>query len=191
MKRSASASASGNTVDEPAMMMSPVTSSGFTSGSMTLPSTTANLGMISAGVKLPPNPTARPSPLTKITPVTEAMLSSPSPSDWIDGRRTRDAQGFSPLNQINTGNVDKLRLSWSLSLPPGPNQNTPLVHDGVMFVHAFKDVLQAVDAVNGDILWQYIYRLPKDVTPTPKKSIALYESMVFMPTFIRISNTEY
>ena len=149
---------------------------------MTLPSTTANLGMISAGVKLPPNPTAKPSPLAKITPVTEQMLSSPPAGSWLDGRRTRDAQGFSPLKQINKGNVSKLRLSWSLSLPPGPNQNTPLVHDGVMFVHAFKDVLQAVDAVTGDILWQYTYRLPKDVTPTPKKSIAIYDSLVFMPT---------
>ena len=97
-------------------------------------------------------------------------------------RRTRDAQGFSPLNKINKTNVGKLRMAWSLSLPPGPNQNTPLVHDGVMFVHAFKDILQAVDAVNGDILWQYTYRLPKDVTPTPKKSIALYDTMVFVPT---------
>ncbi len=149
---------------------------------MTMPSTTANTGMIAAGIKLPPNPNAKPSPINKIRPVTEAMLSSPSSADWLDGRRTRDAQGYSPLKQINKGNVSKLRLSWSLSLPPGPNQNTPLVHDGIMFVHAFKDVMQAVDAVNGDILWQYTYRLPKDVTPTPKKSIALYDTMVFMPT---------
>lgn len=149
---------------------------------MTMPSTTANTGMIAAGIKLPPNPNAKPSPIEKIRPVTEAMLSSPSPSDWLDGRRTRDAQGYSPLNKINKSNVSKLRLAWSLALPPGPNQNTPLVHDGIMFVHAFKDVMQAVDAVNGDILWQYTYRLPKDVTPTPKKSIALYDTMVFMPT---------
>ena len=154
----------------------------LTQRTMTLPATTFNLSQIASGVKLPPNPAARPSPLAKITPVTEQMLSSPSPSDWLDGRRTRDAQGFSPLSQIDKGNVDRLRLSWSLALPPGPNLSTPLVHDGVMFVHAFKDILQAVDAATGDILWQYTYRLPKDVTPDPKKSIAIYGSLVFMPT---------
>jgi len=149
---------------------------------MMLPTTTANLGMIAAGVKLPPNPSARPSPLAKITPVTEEMLANPSPKEWLDWRRTRDAQGYSPLKQINKTNVGKMQLAWSLALSPGPNQGTPLVHDGVLFVHSFKDIVQAVDAVTGDILWQYTYRLPKDVTPTPKKSIAIFGTTLYMPT---------
>jgi alcohol dehydrogenase (cytochrome c) len=149
---------------------------------MMLPTTTANLGMIAAGVKLPPNPSARPSPLAKITPVTEEMLAKPPATDWLDWRRTRDAQGFSPLKQINKTNVGKMQLAWSLALSPGPNQGTPLVHDGVLFVHSFKDIVQAVDAVTGDILWQYTYRLPKDVTPTPKKSIAIFGTTLYMPT---------
>jgi alcohol dehydrogenase (cytochrome c) len=149
---------------------------------MTLPTTTANLGMIAAGVKLPPNPAARPSPLARITPVTEEMLANPSPNEWLDWRRTRDAQGFSPLKQINKTNVGKMQLAWSLALSPGPNQGTPLVHDGVLFVHSFKDIVQAIDAVTGDILWQYTYRLPKDVTPTPKKSIAIFGTTLYMPT---------
>ena len=149
---------------------------------MMLPTTTANLGMIAAGVKLPPNPAARPSPLLKITPVTEEMLAKPPSTDWLDWRRTRDAQGFSPLKQINKTNVGKMQMAWSLALSPGPNQGTPLVHDGVLFVHSFKDIVQAIDAVTGDILWQYTYRLPKDVTPTPKKSIAIFGTTLYMPT---------
>lgn len=149
---------------------------------MMLPTTTANLGMIAAGVKLPPNPAARPSPLLKITPVTEEMLAKPPSKDWLDWRRTQDAVGFSPLKQINKTNVGKMQMVWSLALSPGPNQGTPLVHDGVLFVHSFKDIVQAIDAVTGDILWQYTYRLPKDVTPTPKKSIAIFGTTLYMPT---------
>lgn len=149
---------------------------------MMLPTTTANLGMIAAGVKLPPNPAARPSPLLKITPVTEEMLAKPPSRDWLDWRRTQDAVGFSPLKQINKTNVGKMQMVWSLALSPGPNQGTPLVHDGVLFVHSFKDIVQAIDAVTGDILWQYTYRLPKDVTPTPKKSIAIFGTTLYMPT---------
>jgi alcohol dehydrogenase (cytochrome c) len=149
---------------------------------MMLPTTTANLGMIAAGVKLPPNPAARPSPLLKITPVTEEMLAKPPSKDWLDWRRTQDAVGFSPLKQINKANVGKMQMVWSLALSPGPNQGTPLVHDGVLFVHSFKDIVQAIDAVTGDILWQYTYRLPKDVTPTPKKSIAIFGTTLYMPT---------
>ena len=49
-----------------------------------------------------------------------------------------------------------LRLAWSWALPNGPNEVTPLVHDGVMFVHAYGDKVQALDAATGDLLWQYL-----------------------------------
>ena len=58
-------------------------------------------------------------------------------------------------------NVGDLRLAWSWALPNGPNEVTPLVHDGVMFVHAYGDKVQALDAATGDLLWQYSRRLPR------------------------------
>ena len=67
-------------------------------------------------------------------PVTDALLQNPSPSDWLSWRRTLDGQGHSPLDQIDTGNVAELRLVWSWALRPGPQQTTPLVHDGVLYV---------------------------------------------------------
>jgi alcohol dehydrogenase (cytochrome c) len=149
---------------------------------MTLPTTTSSVGLVAAGVKLPPNPVARPNPLARIRPVTEQMIASPPDESWLGWRRTRDAQGFSPLKQITNKNVGKLQLGWSLALPPGPNQMTPIVHDGVMFVHAFNEVVQAIDAVTGDILWQYNYRLPKEIQPVTKKSMAILDNMLFVPT---------
>jgi glucose dehydrogenase len=64
-------------------------------------------------------------------------------------------RGFSPLTQITRENVSELRLAWSWSLPGGPNEVTPLVHDGVMFGNAYGDKVQALDAATGDLLWRY------------------------------------
>ncbi len=50
----------------------------------------------------PPAPkVTRPNPLDRYTPVTDAMLAAPAPSEWLGWRRTWDAHGFSPLTQIN------------------------------------------------------------------------------------------
>jgi len=44
-------------------------------------------------------------PTRNLTPVTDATLRNPPASDWLMWRRTYDAWGYSPLDQINKGNV--------------------------------------------------------------------------------------
>jgi hypothetical protein len=58
-------------------------------------------------------------------------------------------RGYSPLKAITRDNVRHLRSAWAWSLPNGPNEATPLVHDGVLFVHAYGDKVQALDAATG------------------------------------------
>ena len=41
-------------------------------------------------------------------PVTDAMLRNPAPGDWLNWRRTDNAWGYSPLDQINQKNVQQL-----------------------------------------------------------------------------------
>ena len=89
------------------------------------------------------------------TPVTDAMLQDPDPADWLSWRRTLDGQAHSPLDQIDTGNVRDLRLVWSWALRPGPQQTTPLVHDGVLYVANPGEIVQALDAATGDLIWEY------------------------------------
>ncbi|HEX5421588.1 MAG TPA: PQQ-binding-like beta-propeller repeat protein [Gammaproteobacteria bacterium] len=127
-------------------------------------------------------PADRPSPLEHYTPVTDAMLANPPAEDWLSWRRTYDAHGFSPLRAIDNHNVDRLRVAWTWSLPPGSNESAPLVHDGVMFVHGFGDKLQALDAKTGDLLWQYNYPLTPGATPSVKRGIALYRGNVYTGT---------
>ena len=94
--------------------------------------------------------------------VTDAMIQEPAPGDWLMWRRTLDGWGYSPLNQIDRDNVGALRLFWSRALGPGSQQGTPLVHDGVMYMPNPKDVIQALDAVSGDLKWEYRRQWPDD-----------------------------
>ncbi len=124
----------------------------------------------------------RPNPLDTFTPVTDALLANPPATDWLSWRRTYDAHGFSPLKQIDKTNVGSLRVAWSWALPTGANEATPLVHDGVIFVHGFGDRAQALDAKTGDLLWQYARQLPEDSPRGTKRAIALYGDRVYVGT---------
>jgi len=138
-------------------------------------------GGVAADTVLPPWPAPR-NPLNTITPVTDAMLSNPPVGDWLTWRRTYDDLGFSPLKQITRDNVKNLRVAWSLSIPPGANEATPLVHDGVIFVHSFNDNVQALDAATGDELWHYSRKLPEGVRASVKRNMALYSNKLFAGT---------
>jgi len=149
---------------------------------MTLPPPSVPFARPEPGLVLPPAPNPVANPLDKITPVTEALLKNPPPHDWLNWRRTNDAHGFSPLKQITKENAADLRLAWSWSLPSGTNEGTPLVHDGVMFVYGYGDVLQALNAATGDLLWQYSRDLPKGQAPGFERAIAIYGNKIYLGT---------
>ena len=89
-------------------------------------------------------------------PVTEPTLRNPAPGDWLNWRRTDNAWGYSPLDQINTRNVERLQLAWSWAMEnTGAQETTPLVYDGVMYLPNPRGVIQALDAATGDLLWEY------------------------------------
>src|SRR5262245_45024122 len=52
-------------------------------------------------------------------PVTDAILEKPDAADWIHWRRTADAWGYSPLNQINRSNAHQLQPVWARPLGAG------------------------------------------------------------------------
>ena len=78
-------------------------------------------------------------------------------------RRTFDTWAYSPLEQIDRGNVGDLRMVWSRALAPGMTQGTPLIRDGVMYMPNPRDVIQALDGATGDLIWEYRRSLPDDV----------------------------
>lgn len=138
-------------------------------------------GGLAPGAVVPPPP-ARPNPLDRLRPVDAAMLTSPSEGDWLFWRRNYEAHGYSPLKSITAANVGSLRVAWTWSLPTGPSQAPPLVHDGVLFVHGFGDRVQALDAATGDLLWQYSRRLPTGVPASIKRGLSIFGSRLYVPT---------
>jgi alcohol dehydrogenase (cytochrome c) len=85
--------------------------------------------------------------------VTEQMLRNPNPADWLHWRRTQDAWGYSPLNQITRANVSQLQLAWSWSMMTGADEAAPLVYNGVMYLPSPSGI-QAIDAATGDFIWE-------------------------------------
>ena len=115
--------------------------------------------------------------------VTDATLRSPPAGDWLMWRRTLDSHGFSPLYEINKGNVDQLRMVWVKPLADGAQEGTPLVHDGVMYFPEPGDVISAIDAGSGELLWQSRRPYPEDVYDyvifgETNRNIALYEGLI-------------
>ncbi|MDB5452113.1 MAG: hypothetical protein JWO33_691, partial [Caulobacteraceae bacterium] len=147
-----------------------------------IPPPTSVIGQLAAGVELPPPPDPPSRALQDFTPVTAAMLANPPPGDWLSYRRTPDAKGFSPLAGINKANVGRLKAAWAWALPNGANESTPLIHDGVLFIYGYGDIVQALDGATGDLLWQYTRRLPAGLESERKKALALYGDRLFLVT---------
>ena len=125
--------------------------------------------------------TAPAQPAGDFVPVTDAMLQEPAPGDWLMWRRTLDGWGYSPLDQIDRDNVGELRMVWTRGLAAGSQQGTPLAYGGVLYMPNPRDVIQAIDAVTGDLLWEYRRDRPDDLDDyvaaalsEAKRNIAIY-----------------
>ena len=123
---------------------------------------------------------AQDNPIDSITPVTDEMLKNPPDGDWLMWRRTYDGWGYSPLDQINKDNVGDLELAWAWSMTPGRTQETPLVHDGIIYIQNADHVIQALDGASGDLIWEYEYELPDDADVRGVRNKAIYgDNLIF------------
>ena len=123
----------------------------------------ASVLVLTAAVLVVGSSSPRAQTSADFVPVTDAVLQNPDPADWLMWRRTLDGWGYSPLDQIDRENVDTIRMVWSRALGPGLQQGTPLVYDGVLYMPNPRDVIQAIDAISGDLLWEYRRDRPDDL----------------------------
>ena len=117
--------------------------------------------------------------------VTQSRLTDPEPGNWLSYRGTQDGWGFSPLGQIDTDNVAQLVPVWTLSTGvTGGHEAPPVVNDGVMFVTTPRNLVIAVDAATGDLLWRYVHALPENLVAfhNTNRGVALYGDKVFTAT---------
>ena len=117
-------------------------------------------------------------------PVTDAVLADPAPGDWLSWRRTVNGWGYSPLDQVNRDNVGDLRMVWTRALAPGRSEGTPLAYNGVLYMPQASDVIEALDAASGDLVWSHRRNLPEDVydfvggNSANNRNIAIYDRYI-------------
>jgi alcohol dehydrogenase (cytochrome c) len=133
----------------------------------------------------PPAAPAPPGPeaavLTNYQPVTTERLKNPEPGNWLMVRRTYDGWGYSPLNQITTSNVSRLKPVWGMLTGEGRvHESAPIVNNGVMFISTPNNQVIAIDAKAGNILWRY--RRPRapgaNVPHDTSRGVGLYGDKV-------------
>src|SRR5262249_54094271 len=86
------------------------------------------------------------------------------PGNWLTYSRDYTGRRYSPLDQINVGNVGKLRVAWMRQVNELDTfETSPIVVDGVLFITVPPNGVAAVDARTGRTLWGYRKDLPSDL----------------------------
>ena len=111
-------------------------------------------------------------------------------SDWLAYGRTHNERRFSPAADIHTENVADLKVDWFIDLPNDVGLvSTPLVVNGVMYFTGTMNIIKAVDATNGDLIWQYDPKVGEEVRGKRKigwvhsRGISFYEGRIFAATW--------
>jgi PQQ-dependent dehydrogenase (methanol/ethanol family) len=127
-----------------------------------------------AGLKLQGN-------IEGFTPVTDAQLLANPSADWLMIRGNYRAWNYSELNQITRDNVDGLQLQWIWSMTDGGwNEPAPIVRGGVLYLYNQGNVIQALDAASGELLWEN--KVGPGPTGSAMRGIAIFDDKVYTAT---------
>ncbi len=123
------------------------------------------------------------------TPSSESLIAHPTHS-WLTNGGNIYNQRYSPLKQINTDNVDRLKGVWHIHLngsgvgPPYSGEAQPIVHEGVMYVVTGANDVFAIDVETGDFLWVYESGLDPNIATIccgwTSRGVAIGEGKVFL-----------
>ena len=84
------------------------------------------------------------------------IAAADEPQNWFTTGRTFSEDRFSPLEQINAGNVQQLGFAWEYNLQTERGlEATPVVVDGILFVSSAWSKVYALDARSGRELWSF------------------------------------
>lgn len=112
-------------------------------------------------------------------PVSAAELANPSPDDWLMWRGNPQAWSYSELAQVNLDNVSDLQLEWVWNMHTGDSEPAPIVHDGIMFLINPGNVVQALDARDGELIWEHA---TGPATGEDMRNIAIYNDKIIQAT---------
>ncbi|HWY77628.1 MAG TPA: PQQ-binding-like beta-propeller repeat protein, partial [Verrucomicrobiae bacterium] len=117
-------------------------------------------------------------------PVTDEMLHRPDPNDWLMIRGNYQAWDHSSLTQVTKDNVRDLRLAWVWSMHDGSaaNEPSPLVHNGIIYLPNIDNIVQALDARTGELIWETRVRPggSQGGGTGAMRNLAIYQDKVFV-----------
>jgi alcohol dehydrogenase (cytochrome c) len=99
----------------------------------------------------------------------EQLLEEPREA-WLTNGGTLHNQRYSPLDQIDTGNVGDLKGVWLTHLgksgvaPKYSAEGQPIVYAGVIYVPTGEDDVFAVDVATGKIRWTYDSQIDQKIS---------------------------
>jgi len=106
---------------------------------------------------------------------------------WLMYSGSYSSHRFSPLTQISTANVAKLRPAWVYQ-PPGTGavESTPVVVNGIMYVTSGPTMVAALDLKSGKPLWEWTRPVGPSVLnlgfPRVNRGVAVLDNMVYVGT---------
>jgi len=102
-------------------------------------------------------------------------------ADWLMIRGSYRAWNYSQLDSITPENVHELSLQWVWSMTEGGwNEPAPIVRDGVLFLMGMANVVQALDAATGELIWENHVGPP--VAAGASRGLAIYGDKLFIAT---------
>lgn len=129
-------------------------------------------------------------PIRKAPAFTASELAAYPREGWLTNGGSLSNQRYSPLDEINRGNVAKLKAMWRTSLngsgmsPRSGNQAQPIVYDGVIYIMTGENDAFAVSVETGTVLWEYKANIdPKVARPCCSwvgRGLALGDGKVFV-----------
>ena len=132
---------------------------------------------------------AEPQGAGNVTAARVARVDSPAEVDnWLLHGRDRGEQRYSPLDQINRGNVSRLGLAWSSMTGSRRGlEATPIVVDGVLYATSTWSVVFALDAATGKELWRFDPKVPpakgRDACcDVVNRGVAVWQGLVYAGT---------
>jgi alcohol dehydrogenase (cytochrome c) len=122
-----------------------------------------------------------PGNITSLRAVTDRELRDPPPADWLMIRGNYRAWNYSELASITRDNVASLSLQWVWAMTDGGwSEPAPLEHDGVLYLYNQGNVIQALDARSGELLWEN--RVGPNLASGASRGLAIYDNKIFVAT---------
>jgi alcohol dehydrogenase (cytochrome c) len=123
----------------------------------------------------------------------DRLVNASSDTDsWLTYSGTYNSERFSPLAEINTGNVKDLKVIWAYQMQPstftgaGLVETTPLVADGIMYITEPPSTVTALDARTGKRLWTWSPEMDLETKnigfPKVNRGVALLGDAVYVGT---------